>query len=146
LRLIIGFDDAVSRWVGDQLGIDDFGQCVAVGIADDKKLIAGAVYNNYRHPNIEITFASITPRWCSRGVMQAIFGYPFNQVNCTRLTAVTQNTNQPVAAFLCHLGFVKEGVMRRAFRTGEDAAIFGLLKEECRWLKAGEIRHVEKRD
>jgi hypothetical protein len=25
--------------------------------------------------------------------------------------------------------------MRRAFRTGADAVIYGMLREECRWIK-----------
>jgi len=35
-------------------------------------------------------------------------------------------------------GFVKEGVVRKCFKiNGEyfDGAIYGMLKEECKWIK-----------
>jgi RimJ/RimL family protein N-acetyltransferase len=62
-----------------------------------------------------------------------IFGYPFNQVGCRRLTATTEAKNQPVRAFLCHLGFREEGVIRQGFPT-DDAVVYGMLRDECRWL------------
>jgi RimJ/RimL family protein N-acetyltransferase len=121
--------------VGEQVGIDDFGALIAIGIVRDRNLIAGAVFNNFRQTNIEITFASTTPRWCTRGVLRGIFSYPFEQLGLARLTAVTESTNQSVRAFLCHIGFREEGVMRRGFPSGADAVIYGMLYEECRWLK-----------
>lgn len=143
MKLLVGWDAAVARWVGDQVGIEDFGASVAIGILRDDDLIAGAVFNNYRHPNIEITFASTTPRWCARGIMAGIFAYPFNQVGCARLTAVTESKNQLARAFLRRLGFQQEGVMRRGFRNGDDAVIYGMLREECRWLELEGLRNVK---
>lgn len=142
---MVGWDAAVARWVGDLVGIEDFGRSVAIGVLRGDDLVAGAVFNNWRHPNIEITFASTTPRWCARGIMSGIFAYPFNQVGCTRLTAVTESKNQLARAFLCRLGFQQEGVMRRGFRTGDDAVIYGMLREECRWLELEGLRYVKGR-
>lgn len=146
IRAIAGHDREIARWVGDRLGIDDFSPfCGALGIIDDHGIIAGVVFNNYRHPNIEATIASTTPRWCTSRVLRGIFSYPFWQLKCSRVTAVTSVKNQPTQAFLCRIGFQQEGVMRRAFRNDEDAVIFGMLAEECRWLQAKEPRHVEIR-
>jgi RimJ/RimL family protein N-acetyltransferase len=98
-------------------------------------LIAGVVYNNLREMNIEATIASTRPYWCTRRVLHAIFWYPFCQLGMSRLTAITETTNQSVRVFLSRLGFQQEGVMRRGFRGGADAAVYGMLREECRWLK-----------
>lgn len=146
MRLIIGWDAAIARWVGDRLGIDDFGQYTALGIADAAgDLLAGVVFNNYRPdiPNIEATIATTTPRWCNRGVLRAIFSIPFQQYGCTRITAVVENKNQPARAFLCRLGFHEEGLMRQGFRGGGDAVIYGMLRSECRWLAKEPAEHVK---
>ncbi len=146
MRLIRGWDAAVARWVGDRLDIKEFGPFYrAVGIANDCELIGGVVYNNYRHPNIEMTIATATPRWCSRSILRILFWYPFNTFDCRRVTAVTESTNQPARAFLCRLGFHEEGTMRRAFPSGADAAIYGMLREECRWLGEEAQQHVQRR-
>jgi RimJ/RimL family protein N-acetyltransferase len=134
-EFLIGFDDKIARWVGEQVGIDDFGPCRALGIMRGPELVAGIVYNNFREANIEATIASVTPRWCSRRVLHAVFWYPFVQLGMIRLTAITESTNESVRAFLCRLGFQEEGVMRRGFRSGADAAVYGMLREECRWLE-----------
>lgn len=134
LKLLIGWDEYVCLWVGNRVGIDDWGPCVTIGIIKDEELIAGVVYNNQREVNIEATIASSTPKWCTRGTLRGVFWYPFMQLNLARLTAITEATNQSVGAFLSRLGFQQEGVMRRGFRSGADAAIYGMLREECRWL------------
>jgi RimJ/RimL family protein N-acetyltransferase len=141
--VLIGHDKAVAQWVGQRLGIADFGLCTAIGIVQDDKLIAGAVFNNYRGANIEITFASSTPRWCSRKVMAGVFWYPFQQLGCHRVTAVVEQTDTHVRLFVHHIGFREEGTMRRAFRNGNNAVIYGMLREECRWLAK---QNVEDRD
>jgi len=133
MRLLIGDDEAIARWVGQRVGVDDFGKCVTIGILSGDELIAGVVFNNYRPPGIEATIASTSPRWCNRATLAVIFGYVFDQLRCRRLTAITEATNQPVRAFLCHLGFREEGLLRHGFMTG-DAALYGMVREDCRWL------------
>lgn len=143
IRPLYGHDEAVARWVGDHVGIKDFGPCAAIGIMRDDELIAGVVYNNWRHPFdpglIEATMASTTHRWCNRATLAVIFGYPFNQLGCRRVTLTTEAKNQPVRAFLCHLGFREEGVIRQGFPT-DDAVIYGMLRGECRWLAKEQMK------
>lgn len=133
--LIFGHDREISQWCGDQLGIKDFGPCSAIGVARDGKIVAGAVYSNYRHPNIEITFATTTPRWASRETISAILAYPYLQLHCRRLTAITEALNQPARAFLSRLGFTQEGYHPHVF-AADDAVTYGLLREDAeKWLR-----------
>jgi RimJ/RimL family protein N-acetyltransferase len=134
MTLVSDKNTEITAWVGREVGIDDFGPCVAIGVVDGVRLVAGAVLHNYRPPGIEVTFASITPRWCTRNVMAGIFGYVFDQAGCRRLTAVTEAQKQSVRRFLCHLGFVEEGLIREGFAT-DDAVVYGMLRRECRWLR-----------
>ena len=134
-HLLVDYDGTVARWVSGQLGIADFGPCVAIGIIQDDELIAGSVFTSYREASIEISFASTTPRWCTRSTLRgAVFWYPFEQLGCHRLTAMTRSKATSVRKFLRHLGFTEEGVMRRALLDGDDVVIHGILREECRWL------------
>ena len=135
---LFGHDQAVAKWVGERLGIVDFGLCTAIGFMHDELgMIAGVVFNNWHAPSdpglMEATIESTSPRWCNRDTLGVIFGYVFNQVGCRRLTATTEAKNQPARAFLCHLGFREEGVMRQGFPT-DDAVIYGMCRDECRWL------------
>jgi len=135
--LVTGEDKAICRWVGDRMGGVDsyFGPCKTMGFVADGELVCGVVFNNYQPPNIEASIATATPRWCNRGVLSAIFHYPFVQAGCLRVTAKTKATNQPARAFLCRLGFQQEGVIRHAYPDGVDMVVYGLLRDECRWLR-----------
>jgi RimJ/RimL family protein N-acetyltransferase len=140
--ILVGWDRAVAEWVRERLTdptIEDWGKCTAIGIVLENELIAGVVFNNFRWPSIEASIASSTPRWCSRRNLAAIFAYPFRQLDCRRLGAMTGVTNQPTRAFLCRLGFREEGICRQflppsAANSAGDAAIYGMTPAECRWL------------
>ena len=132
--LIFDQDLALMRFAGARLGIDYFRPCTAIGVAHDGEIVAAAIYNNYRPPNIEITFVASSPRWASRGAIRAIMRYPFVQLGCKRLTAVTSAHNRRARAFLRRLGFRQEGVHRDALPDG-DAVSYGLLtKDAARWI------------
>lgn len=136
--ILYGQDKAVAAWAGEQLAISDWGPCRALGVVRHGALVAAAVFHQYRHPNIEISFVTADPRWATRQNIQEIFRYPFVQLGCKRLTAITEATNQRARAFLCRLGFHQEGVHPDAFLSG-DAVTYGLLrKDAARWL-AGDI-------
>jgi RimJ/RimL family protein N-acetyltransferase len=65
--------------------------------------------------------------------------YPFIQLGCNRITAITKAKNQPARAFLCRLGFHLEGVHPGVF-LDDDAISYGLLRSDAsRWLAEEEI-------
>lgn len=141
--LLYGHDALLARWAGERIGVDDFGPCVAIGVLHKGEIVAAAIFNQYRHPNIQVTFVTASPRWASKGAIRAILKYPFVQVGCKRITAVTEATNQPARAFLCRLGFTQEGYHPDALASG-DAVTYGLLANNAaRWI-AEEIPRVEK--
>jgi RimJ/RimL family protein N-acetyltransferase len=142
--LIFGSDELIARWVGKQLGIKDFGPSKAIGVVREGKIIGGAVFNNFHWPSIEVTFASTTPGWASRSHFRGILAYPFVQLDCRRLAAVTEATNQPTRAFLCRFGFVQEGFHPDALPSGA-AISYGLYRKDCRWLKAEESNDRQER-
>lgn len=139
MQLVYGCDAQVAAWVEQLMpafaGDDHFGVCTAIGIAEGSQLIAGAVFHNYRGHDIEISFAATDPRWASRQRIRAIFGYPFHQLGVVRLTTVTGRKNKRARKLDEGLGFKLEGVLRKGYDGQQDAMIYGLLREECRWIR-----------
>lgn len=132
-------DALVAPWVGTRVGVTDFGLCSTIGVVRGGNLVAGAVFNNYRHPNIEVTFAADSPRWASKQNISCILRYPFVQLGCLRLTAYTKAKNSRARTFLTGLGFDQEGYHPYGF-PDDDAVSYGLLRDKCRWIDTHEIR------
>lgn len=132
--ILYGFDRVVAKWAGDRLGIDDFGPCSTIGIMRNGRIAAAAVFSRYSWPDISITFIREDPRWATPDAVRAVFRYPFVQLGCKRLTALTEATNQPTRAFLCRLGFQEEGRHPDAFESGEGISYGLLRKDAARWL------------
>jgi RimJ/RimL family protein N-acetyltransferase len=136
-RVIVGWDVAVAEWVRQRVSppVETWGPCWAIGITRGDELIAGVVYNLYRHPMIEASIASTDSSWCSRRNLAAIFAFPFCQLGCTRMGASTDAENLEVRGFLERLGFRREGLLKSAFPGRRDAVLYGMTPEECRWLR-----------
>jgi RimJ/RimL family protein N-acetyltransferase len=152
IEIITGWDAALTHWVSRELGVElGTGQarsCAALGFAEDGRLLGAVVYHSYRWPNIEAALWTESPRWCSRRSLFALFCYPFRTLECRRFGATVAATNQPARDFVRRLGFTEEGCARRALcmaapagpgapAVAVDAVIYGMLAEECPWLKGG---------
>jgi RimJ/RimL family protein N-acetyltransferase len=135
--LVYGHDRELSLWVGERLGLGGPVRGVdptAVGVARRGHIVAVALFSNFQPPTIEVTFVTTTPRWASREMISGILAYPFVQLGCKRVTAVTEECNGPARAFLERLGFKQEGVHPDAFPSGEGIS-YGLLRKDAeRWL------------
>jgi RimJ/RimL family protein N-acetyltransferase len=133
--LLFGCDDLLAAWAGKRLGMEIAKPNTSIGVAHDGKIVAAAVFNNYRPPNVEITFVTSSRRWASPGSVKAILGYPFKQLGCKRVTAIIEASNQPARAFLCRLGFKLEGIHPDVFLSG-GAETYGLLATDARrWVE-----------
>jgi len=129
----------IADWAGRQLGIKDFGPCAAIGVLRNRELVAAAVFNHFELPDIQITFCTSDKRWATPDVVRGIISYPF-KIGCKRITAVTDDTNQPAKAFLCRMGFRLEGIHVDASPTGGNRLSYGLLRKDAeRWLTEEKI-------
>ena len=66
-----------------------------------------------------------------------MFNYCFNQIKCGRITAMCINGYERNEKLLKGTGFVKEGIVRKAMKVNGkfiDGALYGMLKEECKWV------------
>jgi RimJ/RimL family protein N-acetyltransferase len=141
--LIFGRDRELAQWAKIKLGVEDFGPCACIGVAHKGEIVAVAVYNGFAWPNIQVTFVTSSPRWASPGAVRAILRYPFVQLRCKRVTALTESRNLAARAFLERLGFRQEGIHPDAFPS-DDGISYGLLaRAAARWI---EDRHVHAND
>ncbi len=140
-------DERIGLYVANKIAIatrekprnrasDVFGLYRAVAVVSDTEFLAGIVWYNYRpdYKTIEVAIAAENGRWCAKGVLKDIFSYPFLQMNCRRISAVIARNNRPAIKLCKGLGFVHEGTHRKMLGRN-DGFSFGLLKENCKWIK-----------
>jgi RimJ/RimL family protein N-acetyltransferase len=105
---------------------------VLAAVGSDGSLLGAVLYTNFRDQSIEMTSAG-EPGWLSRGNLRAFFSYPFGQLQVRRVTGIVHRKNKHARNINERLGFKLEGVCRHGFKDG-DAMIYGMLKQECRWI------------
>jgi RimJ/RimL family protein N-acetyltransferase len=126
----------IANWVADRIPhVTDFENATTIGVTSDSGIPIGAVvYHDYRDKGVQLSCASDSPRWLSKSVLNSIFKYPFEQLECMRVTALAPSRNSHTRKFLEKLGFVQEGVMRKGFLE-DDCVVYGMLRDECEWIK-----------
>lgn len=135
MNLVLGHDAEVADWVAGRIPhVTGFKDMAAIGIERDGDLVGGVVYHEYRGNDIQMSCAAISPRWLTEGFIRALFVYPFVTLKCDRVSSFTPKGNTHTRRFLEKLGFEEEGNMRRGF-VDDDCILYGMLKEECKWIK-----------
>lgn len=108
----------------------------AIGVERNGVLAGGCLYSEYRPcPNGgNCQMWAVGHNWLSRTVIRVMFDYPFNKLNCHRVTACTAKNNKPARQLLEDLGFVPEGKVRFGYNTRQHLMVYGMLREECGWI------------
>ena len=145
-RLIFGMDKGIARWVAERLPNiktpENFGPYVAIGVADsNERPLAGIVYNGFRSAErpieVAVNIYAASPKWAQRGVIHALFSYPFEQLGVARITAHVAKKNKRARRAVRKLGFIEEGCMVHGFDGVNDLCIYGLTQENWRTGKFG---------
>lgn len=134
--VIYGQNERVLAWVGARVDERTFGHdAVGIGLEEDGELIAGVAYNMYTEASICMHVAAVpNKRWMTRDFLWRCFAYPFLQLECNRVTGLVREDNLVAQKFDEHLGFKREGLIRKGSTDGTNIILYGMLKEECRWL------------
>ena len=107
----------------------------ALGVIRRGVLVGGAVYHDYRGFDIMVSVAFDRIGWALPGTLRALFAYPFLDLGCKRMTALTARKNKPARKLLTDLGFHLEGTMKYGIDGFDDACLYGMTREHCRWIK-----------
>jgi hypothetical protein len=98
-------------------------------LTNDAKPLAAVVFSHYTGANIELT---VVAERVTRGVVRFIAAYVFRQLGCRRATVRTKKRNKHAQKMALRCGFKFESVARHYF-ADDDAVVFRMLKDECRW-------------
>lgn len=138
-RIIVGHDEALLKWAQDRYPLPGGYKkgSTTIGFADDKQILAVAIYSNFRQHSIEISFVASNPRWSTKSNIRAVLAYPFRQLGVVRMTAITSKKNKRCRKLLEGVGFRLEGVHPFAHDGKQAAVSYGLYRPvaEERWLK-----------
>ncbi|MCL7999977.1 GNAT family protein [Brucella sp. TWI432] len=124
------------NWAAEKIGISNFRpDAVTITAIKNGEITAVTVFDTFSDNDCQIHVASDGSRnWLSRQYLHMVFAYPFQQLRFRRLTSLISVNNHASLAFCKQTGFAREGLLRKAAESGEDLVLFGMLREECRWL------------
>jgi len=130
--------EEVVKYVSKKAYLYDIkNDCSFIGFVEDNKVIGGLLFTDYDSNNIYIHLALDHPRICQKRFIKLMFSYCFNQLRCGRVTACTVDGAKRTEKLIEGIGFVKEGVVRKAFKRDSDyvdTEVYGMLKNECKWI------------
>jgi RimJ/RimL family protein N-acetyltransferase len=122
---------SLRKWVECRLECE-LGPCITLGYEKEGKMLAVVAFHGFRKTSAEITIATTSPRWGAKLFLKEIFGYGFS--NWNRLTALIAIDNEESIRLVERLGFIREGTLRQSSDDGRDMHLYGMLKQECRWI------------
>lgn len=145
---LFGADRQVADWVAARIPAmvaarRRFAGAAAIGIVRRDRatghavLAGGVVFTGHTGTDVEVSGAVVPGFRCSPATLRLVLAYPFGQLGCERLSIATGRKNKAARAFAERLGFRIEGVRRRGLDGRQDAILYGLLREECRFLTKG---------
>ena len=133
--IILDQQERILAWMQKQVDSPRFlPDAKGVALEEDGELIAGVAFENWTGSNIFMHVAVNAGVVLTRARIKVAFAYPFLQLKCRRITGLVRADNMKSQQFAEHLGFKQEGRLRHAANDGTDMLVFGLLREECKWL------------
>ncbi|BBZ94333.1 hypothetical protein BRDID11004_47640 [Bradyrhizobium diazoefficiens] len=136
-RIIYGESADMCRWAAATIGAGGgfSSDAHAIGMEVDGEIVAVTVWNCFETHNCLMSIASDgSKRWMTREFLFRSFAYPYIQLGLPRTTTKSDERNLPSIRLAHHLGYREEGRLRKAAPGGRGDIVFGMLKEECRWI------------
>lgn len=127
-------DDSLITWAAEKIGFEPRPDVKAMGWKVNGVIRAVVLWDGFSECDCNIHVASDgNPHWLSRPFLAAAFMHPFVQWKLKRVTGLVPAKNTAALRFDLHLGFVKEGYLRKAL-PDDDLILLGMLREECRFI------------
>ncbi len=139
LAIVGGEKELVGRWLLERLPEVTAlpGGYEAIGVARGDLLVGGCLFTDYTpapYGGASIQVWCAGHDWISRKTIRVMLGYPFRQLNCHRITALTAKKNRACRSMMEGLGFRLEGLVRAGYGPGRDACLYGLLRNQQKWV------------
>lgn len=135
MDLLYGHNEVVAAWVAAHIpGCErGFDKPVAIGVVENGRLIGGTCFHNWNPEAgvIEMSSAGTSPRWLSRKMLKAIFGYVFDRVGCQLVVMRVSERNSRMVRIAEKFGFA--GTLIPRLRGRDEAEwIFTLTDDQWR--------------
>lgn len=131
--LLFRADDYVARWVNEACGGGKvFAPYTAIGVWGTGGLSAGVVFHSFSGTDVTVTASTLRPSFRLRSAIRAGIAYAFGQLKVQRVSAEIELSNKRMIRLAEGLGFVREGVKRRAALNGKHVGVYGLLQKDFR--------------
>lgn len=135
MKTIVYSYPEVYDFVSQHYPINYSPSAAGIGLKKDGDMIAGVLFDDYNGNNVWMHVAAEPgARWMNREYLFTCFGYPFNQLQCKRITGWVEASNEKARRFDEHLGFSQEAVLEGAARDGGDVLIYKMMRDDCRFL------------
>lgn len=135
-RIIYGRDDIVCDFVASAFPhIESFGGCIGLGVAKGNRILAGVVIELKTPFDAHVSIYSIRPDVWTRRVIEEVFSYLFDHLGMVRVTCLTSKKNKRSRKIIRGLGFRHEGTLKKGLDGIRDAIVYGMTREQCRWIK-----------
>lgn len=135
MSVVFGQDKVVAEWIAARLGQTGFAGYFmsAIGVVENGELVGATAFHNY-YPNegvIEMTSASASSRWLTRGMIKAIFTYVFDYLGCQMVVMRVSANNSRMLNIGNRFGFNSYTIPRLRGKS-EDEVIFTLTDDQWR--------------
>lgn len=135
MDLLYGHNETVAAWVAAHIpGCErGFDRPVSIGVIEGGRLIGGTVFHNWNPEAgiIEMSSAGTSPRWLSRKMLKAIFGYVFDQIGCQLVVMRVSERNSRMIEIAQRFGF-KGHLIPRLRGRDEAEWLFTLTDDQWR--------------
>lgn len=133
--ILAGQHAHVAGWIAARVeSCESLDGAVAFGALRDGTLVGGIAFTEYRGPDIRVTVAG-EGAWLSRRLLRTAFAYAFLDLRCRRISAMVKHGNRASRRLVQGLGFRLEGRHPGFFEDADILCSYGLLADDCLWLK-----------
>ncbi|SHI51686.1 Protein N-acetyltransferase, RimJ/RimL family [Aureimonas altamirensis DSM 21988] len=133
--ILTGHHAHVASWIAARVeSCQSLEGAVAFGAMRDGRLVGGIAFTEFRGRDIRVTVAG-EGAWLTRRLLRTAFAYAFQDLRCRRISAMVKQGNLASRRLVQRLGFRREGQHPGFFEDGDILCSYGLLADECLWLK-----------
>jgi RimJ/RimL family protein N-acetyltransferase len=138
-RLVYGLEEHVGHYLSanfpELMAAGEYRPHRAAAFVDDEGMLIGAVGLSWLNPwDAELSIHLDKPACLSRSILKELFAHCFDTLKVVRLTCHVRKSNKRARKFVERLGWKIEGCKRRGFDGKRDCVVYGLCREDCKWL------------
>lgn len=124
----------IGQWYTQNSGNKLAAPYLVMGWVKKQQITGVLVFNDYNGSQISVH--AYLPQRLTQGKIKFVLNYVFNQLKCSRLTAILGENQSYVRSLVERGGFVEEAYLKNWWGEGKDGVVYRMLKADAqRWLK-----------